>query len=85
MLLMINRRSDTQRLTSSTRLSRQTGEHVLPHAAAAATLRAPSVASVESDPARGSGPVMNEVMVQGESRMCLFTGSQARARRHAPA
>ena len=23
------------------------------------------------------GPVMNEVMVKGESRMCLFTGSQA--------
>lgn len=23
------------------------------------------------------GPVMNEVMVQGDSRMCLFTGSQA--------
>ena len=23
------------------------------------------------------GPVMNEIMVRGESRMCLFTGSQA--------
>ena len=23
------------------------------------------------------GPVMNDIMVQGNSRMCLFTGSQS--------